>query len=67
MQPVRLGLTSKFNLFILGLMLASVLAVAFSLTFRQLADKYEILLQHGRELAAMLAQNGAYAFHDQDE
>jgi diguanylate cyclase (GGDEF)-like protein len=67
MARARMGLSLKFNLFIIALVLATALGVSAFMTYRQLSEKYENLLLHGEVIAAMAAQNGEYAVYTHSE
>lgn len=59
----RMGLSLKFNIFTIALVLATALGVSAFMTYRQLSDKYQNLILHGEAIATMAAQNGEYAVY----
>ncbi len=62
----RLGMTAKFNLLTIALILATSFGIATFVTLRGRANHYENLLRKGTTAAAILAQNSEYGIYAED-
>ena len=65
-QRRRLGLTAKFNLLTISLILATSFGIAAFVTFRGRANHYDSLVRKGVTAAAILAQNSEYGIYAED-
>jgi signal transduction histidine kinase/CheY-like chemotaxis protein/HPt (histidine-containing phosphotransfer) domain-containing protein len=61
----RAGLAAKFNLLIVGAILATALGVGTLTVWRQIDETHEDLLTDGAAIAALVAGNSEYAFYTQ--
>jgi two-component system, sensor histidine kinase and response regulator len=62
----RFGLTAKFNLLTIALILATSLGIAAFVTLSGRANHYENLLRKGITAAGILAQNSEYGIYAED-
>ena len=62
----RLGLTAKFNLLTIALILATSFGIATFVTLSGRANHYESLLRKGTTAAGILAQNSEYGIYAED-
>ena len=65
-QRRRLGLTAKFNLLTIALILATSFGIGTFVTIRGQANHYDSLLRKGTTAAAILAQNSEYGIYAED-
>jgi signal transduction histidine kinase/DNA-binding response OmpR family regulator len=62
----RVGLTTKFNVLTISLILATAFGISAFVTYRAHVNNYESLLRKGRTTAAILAQNSEYGIYAED-
>ncbi len=62
----RVGLTTKFNVLTIALILATSLGIATFVTLRGRVNNYEKLLRKGMTTASMVAQNSEYGIYAED-
>ncbi|MBT8461050.1 MAG: HAMP domain-containing protein, partial [Gemmatimonadetes bacterium] len=66
MAKRKLGLTTKFNILTIVLILATSLGIGTFVTIRGQVNNYEKLLRKGMTTAAMVAQNSEYGIYAED-
>ena len=62
----HLGLTTRFNILTIALILATSIGIGTFVTLRGHASSYERLLRKGMTTAAMVAQNSEYGIYAED-
>jgi len=66
MQPVRLGLLTKLNVFAIGLIIATAVGISALLVRQQIADEQQRLTTKAMTLGAMIAERSEHAVVDAD-
>jgi signal transduction histidine kinase len=66
-QQFRGKITSKFNLLSVSLILISSLGIAGFILHRDVRNQYADLLEHGRSVAFILAQNSEYGIYTENQ
>jgi signal transduction histidine kinase/DNA-binding response OmpR family regulator len=64
---IRLSLATKFNLLAIALVLITSLGIALFVVRQKRVDTYRALVNHGRAVAAMVAQNSEYGIYTENE
>ena len=64
---MRLSLATKFNLLAIALVLVTSLGIALFVVRQKRVDTYRALVNHGRSVAAMVAQNSEYGIYTENE
>jgi signal transduction histidine kinase/DNA-binding response OmpR family regulator len=64
---MRLSLATKFNLLAIALVLVTSLGIALFVVRQTRVDTYRALVNHGRSVAAMVAQNSEYGIYTENE
>jgi len=62
----RLGLTIKFNILTIGLIIATSVVIAFFVIYREMTDSYNELLHNGLSIASIAAENSEYAVYTEN-
>ncbi len=66
MRRRNFGVTTKFNILTIALILATSLGIATFVTIQGQANNYDTLLRKGMTTAAMVAQNSEYGIYAED-
>jgi two-component system, sensor histidine kinase and response regulator len=64
---IRLSLATKFNLLAIALVLITSLSIALFVVRQKRVDTFRALVNHGRSVAAMVAQNSEYGIYTENE
>jgi len=64
---IRLSLATKFNLLAIALVLVTALGIALFVVRQERINTSRALVNHGRSVAAMVAQNSEYGIYTENE
>src|SRR5262245_46320226 len=64
---IRLSLATKFNVLAIALVLVTALGIALFVVRQERINTSRALVNHGRSVAAMVAQNSEYGIYTENE